>query len=252
MAESRPSARALVGGRRTVAAVAAVGVVAAALFVSPRAVLAWLAGLAADPVAFGVAVLALYLLRPAVALPTTLCSVAVGYGFGLAGLPVALAGAALSALGPYYATRALLDDPEAGERTELRGRLATALGGAVGRARAAGRRYFAGVGDVRGVVVARLVPLPADPVTAGAAAAGVSARALVVGTALGEVPWTVAAVAVGASARRLPAVEAGAAGVWPAVGALALAGLLLAGPVYRRLDGDGRERERRDGASNGE
>jgi len=107
----------------------------------------------------------------------------------------------------------------------------------VGRARAAGRRFFAATGDVRGVTAAKLAPIPADLATCGAAASGVSVRGFVVGTLLGELPWTVAAVLVGASAGRIATDGLGSLGLPLAVAAGVAAAVLLAGPTYRLVSG---------------
>jgi uncharacterized membrane protein YdjX (TVP38/TMEM64 family) len=86
---------------------------------------------------------------------------------------------------------------------------------------------------VRAVGGTRLLPLPSDAVTVGAAAAGVGVRPFVVGTALGELPWVVCGVAVGVSLDRLTA--AGGSLVDPTVilGMAAVGALVLAGPLYR-------------------
>lgn len=220
--------RALVG---TGLAAVALGAVA----VSPGAVLGRLEALSADPLLFGVAVLALYAVRPLLVLPTTLCAAAVGYGYGAYGIPVALAGAGLTAVPPYYAARWTLS----GETTTDRSGPVGWLAGSAGRAREAGRTYFSTTGGVRGVAAARLVPIPADVVTCAAGASGVSLPALVAGTVLGEVPWTVGAVLVGASAGRLAdAGDLTAIGAPVVVAAGAGAALLLFGPLYRYLGDD--------------
>jgi uncharacterized membrane protein YdjX (TVP38/TMEM64 family) len=224
--------------RRAVAGVAVAAVAAGALLVSPDAVLGRVEALAADPLAFGVALAALYAVRPFLAVPTTLCAVAVGYGYGVYGFPLALAGAALTSLPPFYLTRWTLGagegegdaDPAAGDRSGAVGWIA----GSAERVRAAGREYFDAAGGVRGVTVARLAPIPADLVTCSAAATGVSVRAVVAGTLVGEVPWTAGAVLMGASAGRLAgAGDLSTAGTPVVLAALAGAAILLAGPAYR-------------------
>jgi uncharacterized membrane protein YdjX (TVP38/TMEM64 family) len=208
----RPDRRALVG----LAALAAV--VAGALLVSPDRAVALARAVADDPVLLGGVLAALYLLRPLFAWPTTLLSLVVGAACGVAvGVPVALAGIALTTVPTYLATRWL----GVGERFP--------------RARAVGNRYFARTGRFRGTVAGRLVPLPADVVTCGAAMAGVPLRTLLIGTVVGEVPWTVAAVVLGSSAGRIAAVGLDGVGVQLAI-ATTLAGLLLlAGPAYAVL-----------------
>jgi uncharacterized membrane protein YdjX (TVP38/TMEM64 family) len=201
-----------VGGRT--AAGASVAVVAAgALLTTPGRTLAALSWLASDPLRFGVALAAVAAVRPLLAWPTTLLAVAAGYAYGPAGAPLALALVVASSVPTFLAARRL-------------GR-----GGRVGDAAA---RIAGATGPLRGVTASRLVPAPSDVVSAGAGVAGVGLRPFVVGTAVGEVPWVVAGVALGASLDRLDPGSLSAA-VNPRlvlVGA-ALAALLLAGPAYR-------------------
>jgi uncharacterized membrane protein YdjX (TVP38/TMEM64 family) len=226
--------------RRVLAGVALVAVVAATLLVSPTAVLESVAALAADPLLFAVAMAGVYLVRPLFAWPTVLCSVAVGYGFGVAGLPLALAGVVVTSLPPFLATRWVLGSDGGLEADGTPGRrgVVAFLSAPASRARRVGERFFAETGDVRGVTAAKLSPIPADAATCGAAASGVSLRGFVAGTLLGELPWTVAAVLVGASAGRVVTDGLGSQGpvVGIAAGVCALA--LVAGPTYRLLVGD--------------
>jgi uncharacterized membrane protein YdjX (TVP38/TMEM64 family) len=68
--------------------------------------------------------------------------------------------------------------------------------------------------------------------------ADVSPRSFLLGTALGELPWVVAAVVAGSSMRSL-SLRGADAGLPLVVGAAALAVLLVAGPAYRHLRGRG-------------
>lgn len=216
---------------------------------SPEAVAARLERLASDPLLFGLAVFVLYLVRPLLAWPPTACAVAVGYGYGVYGIPLALAGAAFTALGPFYATRWTLgagSDPGAGDGTGAANVDGSpdGIGGwitvSAGEAREAGERYFKAAGDVRGMTAARLAPIPADVTTCGAAACGVSVGTMVVGTLVGEIPWTVAAVLVGASAGKVVG-GIGEVGLPLTVATAIGAALLLAGPAYRHLRDAGGE-----------
>lgn len=204
--------RQLAGGL-LLAAVAAV----AAVTLSPTTVARRVASLAARPELFLPALVAGYLLRPALAWPISVLSVVVGFALGPTGVPVALGGAVLTCLPPYLVARYLGHD--------------TGLLGDVG---ARGRRFFDATGDLRGVVAARLAPLPADPVSYTAGLAGIRPAAYLLGTALGELPWVTAAVLVGASAEtvRTQGLHGGPAVV---VGASALAVLLVSGPIYQAL-----------------
>jgi uncharacterized membrane protein YdjX (TVP38/TMEM64 family) len=201
-------------------------VLAGAVFVSPDLAATAAARTADDPVVLAAVLAALYLLRPLFAWPTTVLSVAVGAGYGVVfGVPVALVGIVVTTLPTYLAARHL------------------DLGGRLPWAERVGSRYFERTGAFRGTVAGRLVPLPADVVTCGAAMAGVRLRTLVAGTVVGEVPWTVAAVIVGASAGRIA--TAGLDGIGLRLGvATTVAGLtLLVGPAYAALGSFSTERE---------
>lgn len=199
-----------------VAAVAAVAAVAT----SPTAVLARAEGLAARPGLLAVALVVLYLGRPLLAWPISAISVLLGYLFGPIAIPVALTGAVLTALPAYALARYIGHDA-----------------GVLARVADAGALVRRTTGDLRGVVAARLAPLPTDPVSYAAGLAGVPLRPYVAGTAIGEAPWVVAAVLLGASAGELTTAGA-AADPLLLVTTLALAVLLaVSGPAYRRLAG---------------
>jgi uncharacterized membrane protein YdjX (TVP38/TMEM64 family) len=202
---------------------AAVGLGLLALFavgaaVAPERVFARLRW-AVDSPWFPLLLVGLYAVRPFLAWPILVLSALVGFRYGpTVGVPVALAGAVATSLIPYAAGR--------------RAAAGVATGGALGQLVAGSERYFAAAGDLRGVVAARLVPTPAEAISAAAGMGGVSLGAFALGTAVGELPWVVAAVVAGSSARRLAA-----AGFRPdpgLVAALLAAGLLLlAAPAYR-------------------
>ena len=198
-----------------VAALLVVGLGAA--LTSPRWVLSRLDWLAADPLRFTAALVALALLRPLLAWPTTLIAVVVGYGWGLRGLPVALALIALTSVPPFLLARRSADG----------GRFATASARAVDA-----------TGDLRSVIVSRLLPAPSDVVSVGVGLSGVPLRAFVVGTAIGELPWAVAGIVAGQSIERVLREGLGAV-IDPqlilAAGVAAV--LLLAGPAYRHFGG---------------
>lgn len=209
------------GRRATLGALVVAVVVVASLLTSPESALAWAAAVAADPLAFAAVLTVLYLVRPLVAWPATLLAVVVGYGYGVPlGVPVALVAVVGTSLLPFYATRWLDREPDA--RT-----------GTGGRLRGHVVAYFDAAGDVRGVTAARLVPIPADVVSCTAAVSGVSTAAFVAGTVLGELPWTVAAVLVGSSAKELSTGGLGSVGLPLGVVTVLAAAALLAGPAYR-------------------
>ena len=217
-------------GKYAVAGILVAALAAVALAVSPEAALSRLRWLATDPLRFGVAVVALAAVRPFLTWPTTLLAVAVGFGYGWPGTPLALALVVGTSLPPYALARAgrlrLGDDPGSGGEPGVAVRFCRA-----------GERFAAESGSVRAVAGTRLLPLPSDAVTVGAAAAGVGARPFLLGTAVGELPWVLCGVAVGVSLDRLAA--SGGSLVDPAVilGMAAVGTLVLAGPLYRTLAG---------------
>lgn len=184
-----------------------------ALLTSPRWVLARVAWLAADPVRFVGVLVLLAAVRPFLAWPTTLLAVVIGYGWGVRGLPFALALIVLTSI-PLF----LL-----GRRSKTGGRFADA-----------GERAVDVTGDLRSVVISRLFPAPSDVVSFAAGLSGVSVRAFALGTAIGELPWAFAGVVAGQSIETVLAAGLGAVVSPQLVVAAALVGvLLLAGPVYR-------------------
>lgn len=190
-----------------------IGLAAAALFLPARAVVEPLRAMLFSP-AFPLVLAALYLLRPFLGLPIVVLSALVGYRYGVwVGVPVALAGAVATSLPAYLVGRRYLRDGALFERF-------TSGSG----------RFFAWAGDLRGLVAARLVPTPAEAISGASGAAGVSLPVFVVGTTVGELPWTVAAVYAGATMTTYaPAVTTDR---WVAALAVAVGLLLLARPVY--------------------
>jgi uncharacterized membrane protein YdjX (TVP38/TMEM64 family) len=198
----------LLAGVGLVALVAVLGIL-----VSPGAVLDRLAWVASDPLRLTAALVAVAVVRPLFAWPTTLLAVAAGYGLGLPGFPLALGLVVVTSVPPYW----------------VAGR-----GAGDGSVAAAGERLVAETGDLRSVAGSRLLPLPSDVVSAGAGIAGVRLRAFVLGTAVGEVPWVAAGVVAGDSFAALSGASLAAA-MDPRVivGAALLAALAFAGPAYR-------------------
>ncbi|MFC3958178.1 TVP38/TMEM64 family protein [Halovivax cerinus] len=213
--------------------IVAFGLVATAvtvgLLVSPERVVVTLEAVAADPVVFGLVVAGCYLLRPALAWPTTPLAGLVGFGFGIvAGVPIALAGVVVTVT-PTFLVATRVDGGHGSVSID------TTDGGRAARARAYVDRFYETVGPTRGVVASRLAPIPSDVATLGAAVHGVSLPRFLVGTAIGELPWTIAAVTVGASAATLS--EASVRSIDPTlvVGGLLASALVLAGPLYRSV-----------------
>jgi uncharacterized membrane protein YdjX (TVP38/TMEM64 family) len=213
------------GTRRRVGAGGLIAVLAAiaTLLVTPARTLEWLGSLSSSPVRFGAALVAVYLLRPLVFWPISAVSLVVGYVYGVQlGVPVGLCGAVFTCLPPYLATRC------AGARS------GSPL---LARLERSGEQVLSVTGHFRGVVAARLAPLPADAVSAGAGFSGVSVGAFTAGTLLGEVPWVTAAVLAGSSMRTLSS-PGGHDALSLGLGMAALSALVLAGPIYRHY-GDG-------------
>jgi uncharacterized membrane protein YdjX (TVP38/TMEM64 family) len=205
---------------RQLVGVLSVGAVAvvAAVVTSPAALFARAELLAARPGLLAVALLALYLVRPLLAWPISALSVLLGYLYGPAVIPVALAGAVVTTLPPYALARSLEHD--------------AGLFARVGDAGAVVRRT---AGDLRGTMAARLAPLPTDPVSYTAGLAGVPLRPYLVGTAAGEAPWVATAVLLGASMGQLTSVGLSADPLLLVTTAALAALLVVSGPAYRRL-----------------
>ena len=197
-----------------------VGLAAVAAVFSPARLIREAMHLADHPAYLAGVIVTLYLVRPFFAWPTMPLSAFVGFVLGIGyGIPVALMGALVTCLIPYrFAERA-------GQQ-----------GGMFGWLGESGQRIIEVTGETRGVLAARLSPVPADPVSYGAGFAGVSTRAFVVGTFVGEIPWVVVEVIAGASLRSLTlqglSIEA-LPQLLVLLGALAI--LIVAGPTYRHF-----------------
>lgn len=214
-----------------------VGVVTAGLLFSPQTALGVLESIATDW--FGLLVVGLYLIRPLFAWPTTPLAVVVGYGYGLwLGVPVALVGVLVTVTPVFFVTRWIVrGDESTAARLPFTRPLEKAGTGV--------RRYYSTAGELRGVAVSRLAPIPSDVSTCAAAASGVSYRPFLLGTGIGEFPWTVAAVFVGASAATVRADGLGELGVVVTVGCLLAALVLLSGPAYQAVMASSKQTERR-------
>ena len=212
--------------RATVRQLLGVGVLgsiaaAGALSVSPDAVLEGVDALAGRPALLAVVLLALYLTRPLFAWPISALSVLLGYLFGPAAIPVALAGAVVTTLPAYLLARRLGHDAGVLSR--------------VGDAGAVVRRT---TGDLRGVIAVRLAPLPTDPVSYAAGLAEVPPRPYALGTALGEAPWVATAVLLGASMGQLAATGPAASPLLLGTAVAVALLVALSRPAYRRIAGD--------------
>ncbi|WP_423744131.1 VTT domain-containing protein (plasmid) [Haladaptatus sp. SPP-AMP-3] len=210
------------GNRRQVAGVGLVAlVVVAGVLLSPEFVLQRVRRVTHDPLLAAGLFLAVYLVRPLFAWPTTVVAVAVGYVYGpVVGFPVALGGTVVSAYLPFAAARYFRVDS-----------------GVFGRLGDSGERFFDATGDLRGMVASRLVPAPSDAVSAAAGLSNVPDRSFLLGTAIGEVPWMVVAVLAGGSLDTLSVHEIEKN--WAVVAVVGIGGLfLLVGPAYRAVTDD--------------
>ncbi|MFB6253049.1 MAG: TVP38/TMEM64 family protein [Halobacteriaceae archaeon] len=153
-----------------------------ALFLSPNLSYEILHKFVFSPL-FPLILIGLYIIRPFIAWPITILSALVGFRYGIIiGIPIALGGAVVTSLLPYGFGRYFQTDK-----------------GIIGNISAGGERFFEQTGELRGVIAARLAPTPAEAISAGAGVSRVSLGMFVLGTAIGELPWTVAAVIVGSS-----------------------------------------------------
>jgi uncharacterized membrane protein YdjX (TVP38/TMEM64 family) len=209
--------------RRQVASLAALGAAlgGAALVFSPETILKSLAHLSEHPVLFVGVIAVLYVARPFLMWPISVLSVTVGFVLGVEfGVPVAIAGTLLSNSIVFALARYARTDS-----------------GIVGVASRSGDRFVETAGELRGIVSARLAPLPADVVSSAAGLSELSFGKYLLGTLVGESPWIIAEVIAGASMHTLSVHGLGhSLSLFAA--ASALSALLLARPVYRRVRGD--------------
>jgi len=203
--------------RRQLLGMACLGGIAggAAVLFSPAAILTGLEHLATHPLKFALALLVVYLVRPFLLWPVSSLAIVLGYVYGPAiALPIAVGGAAVSGLPPFVVAR--YANPE---------------GGLFGSVAETGTRLTDSVGETRGVLAARLSPIPGDPISYAAGMSNVSLSAFVTGTLVGEVPWALVTVLAGDSMRTLSVTGF----TFSPAAVLAIAGLaviVLAGPVY--------------------
>jgi uncharacterized membrane protein YdjX (TVP38/TMEM64 family) len=207
--------------RRQLASLGALGAFAAVIAVvfSPSAVLSSLSTLPeTHPVAFFVVLFALYLVRPFLMWPVSALSLTVGFTLGAeVGIPVAMGLTLVSNSIPFALARHVRTDR-----------------GLLGTASESGERLVDTTGELRGVIAARLAPLPADVVSTASGLSEVSFGAYLLGTLVGELPWIAAEVIAGSSMQTL-SVHGLSHSLSLVVAATVLAGVLLAGPVYRHF-----------------
>lgn len=210
----QPATRRQILGTAFLGAIAAV----AALVFSPGTVVAELEHLANHPLQFALALVAVYLVRPFLLWPVSSIALVLGYLYDpLLALPLALAGAALTGMPPFIVAR--YADSQAGPFASVAAR---------------GKQLTDTVGETRGVLAARLSPVPGDPISYASGLSDVSVGAFVAGTLVGEIPWALVTIYAGDSMRTLSVTGFTLS---PAV-VVAIAGLgliVLSGPLYSRF-----------------
>lgn len=165
---------------------------------------------------FPVVLVGLYLVRSLLAWPITALAVLVGYRYGLVvGVPVALAGAAVSTFVPYAIVRYLQFDS-----------------GVLGRAADNSDKFFAETGDLRGLIAARVAPVPAEATSLAAGAAELRPSTFVLGTVIGEIPWAIAAVMIGHSMHQL-SLSTVSISPWLILATIVATAVIIAGPIVR-------------------
>ncbi|ERG94992.1 MAG: hypothetical protein J07HQW2_01435 [Haloquadratum walsbyi J07HQW2] len=185
----------------------------AAVSVSPAVVFNHLTWTVADPVRVILVASGLAIVRPLFAWPTTLLAIIIGYGIGFTGLPFALGLITCTSIPPYF------------------------LGRQYNKANSHPRvvaEFVERTGDTRSVVATRLTPAPSDVVSVGAGIAGVSMVPFTIGTVIGELPWAIAGVLVGASAETLVGGVSVTTLIHPrliAAGSI-VAGIIIAPPIW--------------------
>lgn len=196
------------------------------MLTSPDTAIAALQDLADRPFLFGAVLVGLSVVRAFLGWPTVALSAVVGFGYGIAGLPVALCGVVITSAPPFYAARWFTTESSPDGPSVLE------------RLGESGDRYLGATGDVRGITAARLAPIPADVVSAAAGLSTVGFGVYAVGTLLGEIPWTIAAVFIGSSARNLTVSGLDELSLPLAIGTGLAALVLLAGPIYNAVKRD--------------
>lgn len=166
---------------------------------------------------FPLILIGLYLIRPLFIWPIVAISTIVGYRYGLTiGLPIALFGTVFTSALPYYVGRYTQTDH-----------------GLLGTATNTASAYFDTVGDLRGLIAARLAPTPAEPISIAAGLSSITLPTFIIGTLIGELPWTITAVLIGTSLHQLTRTDLAITNPWLIIGGTLTALILLAGPIYR-------------------
>lgn len=203
------------GWKQGVVTLIVVSIIGAGLIFSPDAVFERAQTVLNSPW-FPVLLIGLYVIRPFLAWPITALSALVGYQYGvLLGVPIAILGAVGSTLIPYTTMRYFEFDS-----------------GLLEWATAESEDFFSTTGDLRGMIAARIAPVPAEATSLAAGAGDVRPVTFVLGTAIGEIPWAIAAVTIGHSMYRLTLSDV-SFDPWLIAATAVAALVLIAGPAYR-------------------
>lgn len=158
-----------------------------------------------------------YLIRPFVLWPLSPASVFLGYLVEFpSGVPLVLTGTLVTCLPPFLLADSFQN-----------------VNGYVSRISATGESIVTTTAELRGMVAARLSPTPADLVSIGAGSAGVSSWNFALRTFIGELPWAIFYVTIGQSLRSFSSYSVQTTNIGFLLIVSCVAGLLLAGPIYR-------------------
>jgi uncharacterized membrane protein YdjX (TVP38/TMEM64 family) len=129
----------------------------------------------------------LYFMRSIIAIPLSPITVFIGYHYGFPkGIVIGLSGSTLSCFIPY-----------------LIGRYIRTQDGIIGFILYHSEKIVDVTGTVRGVLAARISPLPTDAISYGAGLTDVPLTDYLIGTIIGLLPWTVTLVLFGDSLQDL-------------------------------------------------
>jgi len=162
--------------------------------------------------------LGLYLVRGFLLWPLSAFSVFIGYVSGIPdGIPLVLVGTVFTCFPPFLIGKRL------GRETEYFASVAAA------------EEVFTATGELRGMIAARVSPMPADIVSYGAGMAGVTSRTFIAGTLVGELPWAIGYVFLGDSLHSFSTAAANHISMQYISAAMIVAILLVARPLIRYL-----------------
>jgi len=140
-----------------------------------------------DGVALIVILVGVYVLRSILAIPLSILTVFVGYRYGIfIGFGIGVVGATISCVPPYFI-----------------GRYIQTSNGLIGFLYTYGESIVNVTGSFRGVVAARVSPIPTDAVSYGAGISDIDFPGYISGTIIGLIPWNIALALLGDSLEEL-------------------------------------------------